>query len=143
MALRSDLPDMETLIRFGQGQSGNEYLVAGWGTPEDGFVWSGGRYARIAVPGLGQATSLRLSLWGYAPRGANDPQEALIFVNGLFAGCIKTLSKEVYTFKIQGTSREALVVDFYIPSAKCPDDYEHNGDKRVLGIALATLLVSR
>ncbi|MDR3520672.1 MAG: hypothetical protein P4L54_03555 [Acidocella sp.] len=130
------------IYRFGAGQNGNEFLTRGWGEPENGFVWSEGKYGVVTLPAVPGRCSLAISLWGYVPAGA-PAQELLIFVNGKLKTFSKVHEKIIIAIEDTATEAETLEIQFYMPQAISPKQAEQLKDARVLGIALVTIVAEQ
>jgi hypothetical protein len=133
-------PGTEHVFRFGVAGDGNQCLISGWATPENGFVWSDGKHARIEIPITGNVSSCRLSIWGYVLKGGGA-QEVTIFIDGKFSGYFEVSDKIICDPHIRRHSSGPLVLDLLIPTATRPSDNEGNDDRRRLGIALAAIMV--
>lgn len=62
----------ERKLRFGTGESGNDFLGMGWSVPESGGVWTDGRYASIEFPPLPHGIAVVVE--GYAYVDAASPE---------------------------------------------------------------------
>ena len=133
---------IDQIIYFGADQSGNSCLVSGWGTPEDGFVWSEGKYAKLEIESVSTVSTIQMTVWGYTPPEAG-PQEMLVFVNGSFAGYYEIAARTICDLALRRPVPPPVQIDFVISTAKRPSDHEGGTDKRQLGIALADLKLSR
>lgn len=127
-------------FRFGHGQRDNSCLVEGWGVPENGFVWSEGKFAAVTLPNVSGPAEVSISLWGYA-EGRLKAQEVLFFANGLFVGGYSISDSKVVTFPVAPGNGDVLKLNFYIPTAIAPAELGTSPDGRCLGVALAVIAV--
>lgn len=54
-------------VRFGQGESGNIFLGAGWSAPEVGGIWTDGHEAALTLPFLESEVRLCIECHAYTP----------------------------------------------------------------------------
>jgi hypothetical protein len=127
--------------RIGAGLRANSILRSGWGEPEKGFVWSEGRFASLALPGIVGEHVISISMWAYVPVSGVG-QDVLIFIDGILKGLFEVTGKTIIRLThIWVDDLKPAYLDFYIPSAISPKDAEGVSDLRRLGIALAAVQV--
>ena len=129
-----------SLIEFGAGEPGDEFLGSGWGTPEQGFVWSEGTFSTIEIPVEQPVSQASFSIWGYVPVGS-APQRVLLFGNGLLLAATEVGDRTILSADLRmiPSGNKKLLFHLYLPQAKSPQEAEGVPDARVLGIALANL----
>jgi hypothetical protein len=132
-------------FRFGAGEEGNQYLRSGWYAPEDGFVWSRGRYATVHLTAPVARGVIVIEGWGYA--GGPDlpepmPQEVMIFLNGIFLGLHDMRDRGGRNLPFDVPRREIAEIGFVILDPKRPIDVENIDDSRLLGLSLQSIYIS-
>jgi hypothetical protein len=129
----------QRVLRFGRGEDGNAALREGWGQPEDGFVWSEGKYAQLLVNCPESTKSIGFSVWGYSPEIIGS-QDLLVFVEGLLTGFFRVAGKAILQLNLPpNLNGKFLHVSLYVPSAASPSKIEGKNDYRELGIALSAI----
>ncbi|MCB5944209.1 hypothetical protein [Acidocella sp. KAb 2-4] len=131
----------QNIFHFGAGREGNRLLGAGWGAPEDGFVWTEGPFSVIDLPPSGVCTNISFSLWGYVPAG-HTAQRVIIFANGVMVAMAEVAERTILKADMQNVSSSGSVtLQFFVPNALSPKTAEGVPDDRRLGIALAALVL--
>lgn len=127
------------VLRMGIGETGESVLLDGWSSPEVWGVWSDGPAARLRIPlpSDGGQWSVELIGHGYAPGtllarcgdaalgewswGAGEPIRAGLTLLG----------------------EEKSIVELEFPTAVSPAQMGESSDKRLLGLGLTAIAISR
>jgi len=134
--------NVQNVIHFGTGKEGNGVLGAGWGVPEDGFVWTEGPFSSVNLPISEKFSTVSFSLWGYVPKGG-VAQSLLVFANGVMIGMSEVAGKAILKLSLKNVPISGgLSLQFSVPNARSPKEAEGVADDRRLGIALAALVLA-
>jgi len=116
----------------------NYFLVSGWSSVENDFVWSDGFKAQLLIPVAPEFTGkLKLDIAAYLPT-LDAAQKVEISINGIKQMPIlfvASKNRQEISFEIERFSSNRLNVDFYIDKPLSPRDYGAR-DKRNLGLSL-------
>lgn len=138
---------LENSLVFSKGTQPDELLQNFW-DPEDGFIWSKGKWCEIsfAFDAKNKAVPSQLDLIFEFdvfkhPSGQNA-QNVMIYLNGLRIGSLCCHKKGTYIFSINGSilkfTENILTID--TPDAYSPADFG-SADSRVLGLQLYSLQI--
>ena len=135
-------PSGNTAIYFGLGGNSERHTVAGWSSLENGFTWTTGHQARLALPAPLHPSEYTLCI---AARPAVVPgrvpqQRGSIRINGIKCGefalsSLGTIECRIPWNIIRGESSVDVVI--LLPDANRPCDSSDNPDARLLALAVS------
>jgi len=134
---------------FGKGGNAEQIAIDGWSTPEQGFTWTSGKGAGIAVlaNSAPRGAVLKAVIFPLLVQGKVSSQRVDVVVNGRSVG-VWTLSDPAggeYAVLIPGSllsTANVLKVEFKTPDAVSPQSLGISGDTRVLGVAFRSITLA-
>ncbi|WP_250986462.1 sulfatase-like hydrolase/transferase [Methanoculleus oceani] len=135
----------ETEILFGKEGNAQTYQLAGWSGPEEGFTWTDGHNAVLAVQPENTDSDLALKITAspYLSGEALDQQRVTVYVNEHWVG--------EWLFDQPGTQEKTVLIPhnvlegeiqyiaFEFPDATSPKDLGRSEDERDLAIAVHSM----
>ncbi len=123
------------------------FLIEGWAAPERGFTWTHGRHSRLRlVPPAGPGVlTLEISLTPFRTPPTMVRQRLIIAVNG-HALPVETVAGECtlgWELPAALATAGALQITLHCPDAASPAARGVGGDTRLLGVAVAGILLRR
>ncbi len=137
-------------IQFGLLGNAKPYQTKGWSYLEDGFVWTVRQNALLTLPITTAPSSpviLKAKLRSFLAEGKIDKQTVHVLINGQKAGTwlINKPGFQDQSLIIPArlfTDSTRLVIIFNTPDATSPADAGYINDRRTLGIAVHSIVLS-
>lgn len=139
-------------LSFAGSGSLNNWLATGWSTPESDGVWSLGNHAELVIdprqiPHVKEGLRLTFMIVALVSP-VHSRQRVRVSINGtattsfsvIYPQHDSQLSLDIPSGDLRSTRK--LRIDFDLPDAITPKSIGINGDERVLGIKLKTLIAS-
>ncbi|RQD80521.1 hypothetical protein D5R95_08720 [Methanosalsum natronophilum] len=137
-----------TPIIFGIGGTTEQYQLTGWSHQEDGFTWTDGHNALLALQPESTDTDLTLTVTTspYLGGEAIDRQRVFVTVNDHPVG--------EWVFDEPGIQEKSIIIPhgvlnermqyiaFEMPDAVSPKDLGQSGDQRDLAIAVRSMVIN-
>ncbi len=137
-----------SVLRLGLDEETWYFLGEGWSQPDEGFHWTIGEKATLAlgVPTPPMPVLLKARLSAFLSPGKVDRQRVRVLVNGRSAGewTVSQPGFHEQTLLIQPTlfyTPDRTVLAFETPDAVSPSAVGGSSDPRTLGIALASVVL--
>lgn len=138
-----------TAITFGKNGTAYQYQMAGWSGPEDGFTWTDGHNAVLAVQPetIDSDLTLKITASPYLGGGTLDQQRVTVYVNEHQVG--------EWSFDQAGTQEKTIVIPhavlveemqhiaFELPDAVSPKSLGLSEDGRDLALAVRSMVIGR
>jgi len=133
-------------IEFGRKGNAAPYQVKGWSGPEDGYTFTVGAAATLALPvtACENGMILELRLHPFAFRDVLPSQRLCLRVNGVPIGSTLVKQRTTVAFLIpMPVARSTLELQIEQPNATKPSDIMTSKDHRRLGVAVYRLRLYR
>ena len=147
---RADTYKWGSTIQFGFLGNAEPYQTRGWSFPEDGFTWTDGHKASLAVPITNPEATviLKANLRALLYQGKIEKQTVHVLVNGQDAGKWVITKRGFHEHIVIipetfFTNPYSMEITFNIPNATSPAQLDVSKDKRCLGIAVRTVELSK
>jgi hypothetical protein len=132
---------------FGADAAPHRFLIEGWATPEAGFTWTQGRRSRVRVvpPAGAGVLTLEISLTPFRTPPTLMRQRLIVAVNG-HALLVEEVGHEcTLGWELPEALAEApaLHITLHCPDAASPAARGAGGDMRILGVAVAEMVLRR
>jgi hypothetical protein len=137
--------DWAKVLNFTVDGNALPLCVSGWGSPEEGLVWTDGLNAKLAFAIKPPKTdvSLILSCSPFLAEGKIPYQEIHVFLNFLRVGFTALNAPAEVEFSIPQRVFDGpeVDIDLYLPKACSPASLGTSPDVRTLGIAVNRLML--
>jgi hypothetical protein len=136
-----------TIINFAKGGNAQPYQVFGWSYPEEGFTWTDGYSAVLAVQPDKMDSDLILTLVAHPHLGGGDidQQRVVVIVNGHRVGewifDQPTIQEKTIVIPHVVLENDVLHIALELPDAKSPYDLERSEDPRDLALAVRSMVI--
>lgn len=136
-----------TIITFGKTGTAQQYQVAGWSGPEDGFTWTDGHNAVLAVrpETIDSDLTLKIIASPYLGGGTLDQQRVTVYVNehqiGEWLFNRPGIQEKTITIPHDMLEGEIQYIAFGLPDAVSPKDLGQSEDKRDLALAVRSMVI--
>ncbi|SCL74658.1 Phosphoglycerol transferase, alkaline phosphatase superfamily [Methanoculleus chikugoensis] len=139
--------EYDSVTQFGIKGTAQQYQLAGWSGPEEGFTWTSGPLAVLAVRTKNTDSDLTLTITASPYLGGEviDQQRMIVAVNRQYVG--------EWVFEQSGFQEKTIVIPrevleeeiqyvaFELPDAVSPSDLGLSEDKRSLAIAVHSMRI--
>lgn len=143
------LPTYEygTVTTFGRNGTAQQYQMAGWSSPEDGFTWTDGHNAVLALQpeNIDSDLTLKITASPYLGRGALDQQRVTVYVNehqvGEWLFDQPGAQEKTVTIPHDILEDEIQYIAFGLLDAVSPKDLGQSEDGRDLALAVRSIMI--
>ncbi|MCP1714725.1 hypothetical protein J2T58_000565 [Methanocalculus alkaliphilus] len=139
---------LNTPIIFGVNGTAQQYQLTGWSGPEEGFTWTSGYQAGLALQMEDTDTDLTLTILAspYFGGGALDQQHVIIQVNGQKIGewvydTPGLQEKSILIPQWALSDDEIQYITFELPDAMSPRELGQSEDGRDLALAVRSMVI--
>jgi hypothetical protein len=140
--------DFGTQIKFGFDQKTTNYLLSGWGKPEESQVVSEGKTATLAFSTNTSDSDLmmKFSLYPAIFEHKHEIQRVIVYANhheiGNFTYTHYQLFENNVVIPNEFLNDKIIYITFYLPDAISPEDLGLNNDHRNMAIALTSFNIT-
>ena len=131
-------------IDFRKGGSSNLYKISGWSPVEESLTWTDGADAhlRFQLARVDQDIELTMVLNPFIVENLLLEQKVIISVNSMIVGEWIVNKRDQYKVSIprELIKKNSLELSFHLPNAKSPAELSVSADRRILGLAVETLV---
>ena len=149
--LKGDALKWGTVINFAKSGNAEHYKAGGWGSAEGTFTWTEGASASLNIPisvPEEPFVILKAGLSAFLNPGKVDRQTVRILINSKAVGIWvfedpTFQEKMLFIPRVLLTKSNNMEISFYMPDAVSPAQVRFNNDKRVLGLAVQTIELTK
>jgi hypothetical protein len=134
-------------VEFRKGGDGADFLLAGWGSAEEGATWSSENKAWLLLPGTAFTGKTELILktfpFLHAPELTQQRMEISLSGNKIFESSVD--KQDIHTFSIKlpanDLNKDRIVLRFSFPDARSPRELGLSSDIRKLAFELISMQI--
>jgi len=132
-------------ITFGLNGNSTAFQGTGWGSPEDGFIWTIDHNASMIIPVDMPTKDIKLKVSMFPlVGGVIESQVVEVHINGNTLGewNVSNDGEYILTIPKEIINEEKVTLEFRIPKATSPISLKIGDDQRILGIAVKKIVMN-